>query len=119
MTTKLIAFIALLFASAAALAQDKTPAGSAEHGHALFMELGCYFCHGTVGEGGERGAGPKLFPAPLPYAAFEMQLRTPRRDMPQYVKKWVSDRDIADLYAYLTSLEPAPAAKDIEKLRDF
>jgi len=120
MTRKLIAaLIAMLFAAAAALAQNKAPAGSAEHGHKLFMDLGCYFCHGTVGEGGERGAGPKLLPNPLPFAAFRMQLRTPRRDMPQYVEKWVSDQDVADLYAYLTSIKPAPAAKDIQKLRDF
>lgn len=119
MIRNLIVLTALQLAAAAALAQGNAPAGSAEHGHALFMALGCYFCHGTVGEGGERGAGPKLFPNPLPFAAFRLQLRTPRRDMPQYVEKWVSDRDVADLYAYLTSLAPAPAAKDIEKLRDF
>ena len=119
MTAKLIALIALQFAAAAALGQDRAPAGSAARGHQLYMDLGCYFCHGTVGEGGERGAGPKLYPNPFPYPAFLMQLRKPRRDMPQYVEKWVSDRDVADLYAYLTSLKPSPAAKDIPQLRNF
>jgi cytochrome c553 len=115
---RLIALAALHLAAAAAFAQEP-PKGSAVHGHELFTQLGCYFCHGTVGEGGERGAGPKLTPNPFPFEAFRMQLRKPRRDMPQYVEKWVSDQDVADLYAYLISLKPAPAAKDIQKLSDF
>jgi cytochrome c553 len=115
---RLIALAALHLAAAAAFAQEP-PKGSAVRGHELFTQLGCYFCHGTAGEGGERGAGPKLFPNPFPLEAFSMQLRKPRRDMPQYVEKWVSDQDVADLHAYLTSLKPAPAAKDIPQLKDF
>jgi len=113
-----VILVALILGSPAALAQDAAK-GPAARGHELFMELGCYFCHGTAGEGGERGAGPKLTPNPFPLEAFRMQLRKPRRDMPQYVEKWVSDQDVADLYAYLLSVKPAPAAKDIPQLRDF
>ena len=36
--------------------------------------------------------------------------------MPAYIEKWVSDQDVADMYAYLLSLKKAPAAKDIPLL---
>ncbi len=107
----------LVLAAAAAFAQDTAPRGSAAHGRQLFVDLGCYFCHGTVGEGGERGAGPKIYPPAFPWPAFIHQLRTPRRDMPPYVEKWVSNQDVADIYSYLVSIKPAPAAKDIPLLR--
>jgi len=75
--------------------------------------------HGTVGQGGERGAGPKIYPNPFPYAAFVMQVRKPRQGMPPYTDKHVSDQDLADMYHYLFSTKPAPAAKDIPLLKDF
>lgn len=39
--------------------------------------------------------------------------------MPAYTRKWVSDQDVADMYAYLTSLKPSPATKDIPLLNSF
>lgn len=95
------------------------PAGSAERGKKVYMEQLCYTCHGTVGQGGERGAGPKIYPNPFPYAAFAMQVRKPRRGMPPYTEKHVSDQDLADIYHYLFSTRPSPAAKDIPLLKDF
>jgi len=81
----LISLIALLIASAA-LAQDAPQAGSAERGAATFKKYMCYTCHGTVGQGADRGTGPKLTPPPPPYPAFVLQVRTPRLDMPAYRK---------------------------------
>ena len=46
------------------------PAGSAERSRKVYMEQLCYTCHGTAGQGGERGAGPRIAPNPWPYAAF-------------------------------------------------
>jgi mono/diheme cytochrome c family protein len=97
----------------AALAQDKAPAGSADSGYKAYMKYQCYTCHGTVGQGADRGTGPKLAPIPVSYATFAAQMRTPRQDMPPYRKQFVSDQELADIYAYLTTIQPSPAAKDL------
>jgi cytochrome c553 len=112
-----ICIAGLLLASTLAIAQN-APAGSAERGHRLFTDLTCFSCHGYQGQGGDLGAGPKIYPNPFPFVAFKAQLRKPRQTMPAYIDKWVSDQDIADIYAYLNSIKPAPAAKDIPLLRD-
>ena len=113
-----IAAIALAIAGSA-IAQDGPPAGNAERGREIYHKLTCYSCHGTLGQGGERGAGPKLVPNPFPYAGFIRQLRNPRQDMPRYGDKWVSDQAVADIYAYLLSIKPAPEAKDIPLLQNM
>lgn len=105
------AALALLLHAGAFAADPTAPAGSAERGKALFMKNICYSCHGTVGQGGDRGAGPKLAPDPFPFVAFEMQLRTPRGTMPRYPEQFVSRQDVADLYAYIASI-PAGAKAD-------
>jgi mono/diheme cytochrome c family protein len=112
----LLAAAALLHAPIA-LAAD--PSGSTANGKKLFMQNMCYSCHGTLGQGGERGAGPKLAPNPFPFVAFEMQLRKPRGTMPRYPAQFVSDQDVADIYAYVASIPAGPAAKDIPLLKNF
>ena len=99
------------------LAQDQTPAGSAERGYKAYLKYQCYTCHGTVGQGGDRGAGPKLAPNPFPWAGFEFQTRTPRQDMPAYRKPHLSDQELADIYAYVRSIKPPPDAKSVPLLR--
>ena len=93
-------------------AQTTAPAGDAKHGQQLFMVNGCYECHNTLGQGtGSRapgaGPGPNLAPAPIPYAAFLKQVRTPRVSMPPYDVKLLTNQDVADIYAYLAA-QPAP-----------
>ena len=113
----------VLAVSGSAIAQTAqslgAPAGSAERGRKVYMEQLCYTCHGTVGQGGERGAGPKIYPNPFPYQAFVMQTRKPRANMPPYTEKHLSEQDLVDIYHYLFSTKPSPAAKDIPLLRDF
>jgi ubiquinol-cytochrome c reductase cytochrome c subunit len=106
--------VVLFFAVSAVFAQEKAPSGSAERGFQIYMKLQCYTCHGTVGQGS--GAGSRLAPAPVSYATFERQMRTPSRDMPPYRKEFVSDQDLADMYAYLASIKASPQAKDIPLL---
>src|SRR5262245_45514629 len=79
------------------------PAGDAARGKKIYMDQMCHNCHGTVGQGGERGSGPKIYPNPYPYQAFVMQVRKPRQSMPPYVEKFISDQDLADIYHYLFS----------------
>ncbi len=91
--------------------------GPVERGAKLYQEKGCHSCHGTAGQGGERGAGPKLAPSPFPYEAFAVQTRRPRASMPRYPVEVLSDQELADIYAYVASIK-ARAAKDIPQLRD-
>src|SRR3954463_2172762 len=100
--------LALLVALNTASAQE-----SVERGRTAFMQMGCYTCHGTVGQGGERGAGPKLAPNPFPWAGFEFQVRTPRQDMPAFRKEHLSDRELADIYAYVSSIKPSRDPKSL------
>src|SRR5216684_2047970 len=86
-------------------------------GQKAFMKYQCYTCHGTVGQGGERGSGPKLAPNPFPWEGFRFQVRTPRQDMPSYRPAQLSDKELADIYAYVTSIKAGPAATAIPLLR--
>ena len=110
-----LVFIILLMATTSAFAQE-TPAGSAESGQKHYIKYMCYNCHGTAGQGADRGTGPKIAPSPLPYPGFALQVRSPRLDMPAYRKEFVSDQELADIYAYLLSIKPGPQAKDITLL---
>ena len=68
--------LALLTAGAVVVpsAFAQAPPGSVERGQQVYLRLLCHACHGTVGQGGERGAGPKLSPFPLPYSAWAAQI---------------------------------------------
>ncbi len=113
---KSVLAVVLFLTAAAAWAQ--APQGSAERGKKLYQDKWCHSCHGTVGQGGERGAGPRIAPSPFPYEAFVMQTRRPRANMPRYPAEFLSDQELADIYAYVASIKPGPAAKDIPLLRD-
>lgn len=97
-----------LAAGVCAQAIPQPPPGDAARGHALFLKVGCYQCHGTSGEGGGM-FGPRIAPDPPPFFVFAHQLREPMARMPVYTANVLADRDLADLYAYLRSV---PAAKD-------
>lgn len=93
--------------------------GDAVNGAQLFTDYTCYGCHGYTGE---TGRGPRLNPPRLRQAQFIAYLRDPPnpRQMPPYRQAEVSDRKLADIYAYLASLPSAsPEAEDIPVLRDI
>ena len=107
-------------AAAAQMAEGLgAPPGNVERGRKIYLHQLCHTCHGTVGQGGERGAGPKIYPNPFPWQAFLTQVRKPRQAMPPYTEKHVTDQEVADIYHYLFSTKSSPAAKDIPLLRDF
>ena len=114
---KAILAIAALSLAAQAWAQTP-PAGSAERGQKIFMNQMCFNCHGTVGQGGGV-AGPKIAPAPVPWSFFSQQVRRPRAEMPPYTDKNLPEQDLADVYAYLSSIKVGPTAKDIPLLSGF
>jgi mono/diheme cytochrome c family protein len=90
------------------------PKGSPENGKKLFANYGCYQCHGYAAQGG--GAGPRLAPRPIPFTAFSRYVRLPTRQMPPYTSRVVSDQDLADIFAFLSSIAPAPSVSTIPLL---
>ena len=89
-------------------------AASAENGKRLFVKDGCYQCHGYQGQGG--AAGARLAPRPIVLAALIAYVRHPTGQMPPYTSKVLSDADLADIHAYLSSIPTPPPAKNIPLL---
>jgi ubiquinol-cytochrome c reductase cytochrome c subunit len=116
MRTSIAAALAAALATGSLAASGAAPSGDAAHGKALFMSEGCFACHGTVGHG--EPYGPRLAPKPLVWEAFVHQLRHPRSSMPPYSPKYVNDKDLADIYAYLESIPAGPKASEIPLLKD-
>ena len=100
----------------AAAQQASSPAGNAAHGKALFREIGCYQCHGLAGQGALM-TGPRVSRTELPLDAFLNQLRHPVNQMPPYEAAVVSDRDAADIYAYLKQMPEPPDPNSIPLLK--
>jgi ubiquinol-cytochrome c reductase cytochrome c subunit len=114
------ALAAFLLQGAASRAQAPAPAtGDAKAGATVFMTVGCYTCHGTVGQG---GVGPRLAPNPLPMAAFANFVRngTPGWSllggMPAFSTAVLSEKDLVNLRAYLASVPAPRPPKDIPLL---
>jgi mono/diheme cytochrome c family protein len=106
-----------LAAGAVAFAQGAQPSGDATRGKQLYTTIGCSYCHGTAGQGGGgRTGGLRLANMGIAYPAFINQLRQPVDEMPPYVASVLPDRDVADIYAFVSSLPPAPDANSIPLL---
>ena len=93
-----------------------TLSGNAQNGSRIYASYGCYECHGRVGQGSQSTGAPRIGPPALTIDAFARYIHTPTGNMPPYTSKVVSDQDVADIYAFLKSLPPAPQAKNIPLL---
>ncbi|MCU0757798.1 MAG: cytochrome c [Steroidobacteraceae bacterium] len=102
-------------ATDAPAAPSAGPAAAVENGRRLYMKVGCYQCHGTVGQGGT--AGPRLAPQPMPLEALRAFLRNSVRAMPAYPESILDDAGVADLHAYLASIPPSPRVDELPLLR--
>ncbi len=107
---------ALLAASLVASVQAQAPAGDGVRGKAAYMKNMCHTCHGTVGQGGDRGSGPRIAYDVWPWEGFVQQVRRPREAMPRYDVAFLGDAELADIYAYVASARPGRKAKDIPLL---
>ena len=92
-------------------------APNVQNGKRLFEVKACYQCHGGQGQGGL--AGPRLAQTKLTLEGFRSILRNPPpSQMPPFRAAVLTDREVADLFAYIQSF-PAPApARTIPLLRD-
>ena len=117
-----LALIVPLAAAAQAVTSPVAPPSAAdevERGRALYMNNGCFSCHGTLGQGGPRAGAPRLAPDPYPFEAFRVLVRTPREAMPRYEAKYISDSQLLAIHSYLASIGKGPGFKDIAVLRDL
>jgi mono/diheme cytochrome c family protein len=98
----------------AALAQDAPP-GDAIEGKRLYLAVGCFTCHGRSGQGGAmNGPAPVLAKTQMPFEGFKGQLRSPVNDMPAYSEKVMTDKQVADIYAFVESLPGPRPTKDMK-----
>ena len=104
----------LLFAAGLVFAPAALAAGSAEKGKTAYVKHGCWQCHGFMGQGGV--AGKALAPNPMPLEAMSAFVRNTVGPMPPYQKAILSDADLADIHAYLSSLPKSPDYKSIPLL---
>ncbi len=83
-------------------------AADAASGEEAFTNIGCWTCHGTVGQGGR---GPAIAPNPMPLAAFVAYVRMPPLGMPPFRAAILSGAQLEDIHAYLESIPPP---RDVE-----
>ena len=100
----------------ALFSQQQEPAGDAKNGERLFVQNGCYECHGDVGQGGLDGV--RLAPWKLPAQALIRYVRHPSSEMPPYTEKVMTDKELIDVVAYLKSIPAPKPANDIPLLSD-
>jgi mono/diheme cytochrome c family protein len=101
-----------------AQAQD-APTGDAANGQRVYLADGCFTCHGRLGEGGNYyGTTPVLAKTELPYEGFVQQLRDPVRVMPPFTAAVVSDKEAADIFAFLKTLPGRRPVKDFPLLNN-
>lgn len=76
---------------------------SSDRGASLFGRKGCAVCHGAYGEG---LVGPRIARTPLSFDSVVLQVRVPNVPrMPPFPPDSLADAEVADIYAYLQSLD--------------
>jgi mono/diheme cytochrome c family protein len=107
----------VLLVPISAQAPNPAPAGNREGGKKLFMDRGCWTCHGTVAQGGG-GSGPRLAGQVPPWPAFWKYVRQPTEEMVPFTAKVLPDQELADIYAWLRSIPAPPAVTSIPQLKE-
>ena len=104
-------WFALVAAAAMMCALGVSPAAAADAGSGedTYMFMGCWTCHGTVGQGAR---GPAIAPGPLPFEAFAAYVRQPPGEMPPFREAILSEAMLQDIHAYLAAIPAAPDVGD-------
>jgi mono/diheme cytochrome c family protein len=98
-------------------ADDDAPTGDPVNGKRLFLADGCFECHGRAGQGGRFNyPAPALAQIALPVDSFIAFLREAPNDMPSFSADVLSDKDAADIHAFLRSLPGPKSPKDFPLL---
>jgi mono/diheme cytochrome c family protein len=113
----IVLFGFLVFASGNFAWAQNAPVGDAANGNRVYLAVGCFTCHGRSGQGGSyNGPAPALAETKLPLEAFKVFVRLGPNDMPAYADSVLSDKDVADILAFLRSLPGRRPAKDFPLL---
>lgn len=92
-------------------------AQNVDNGKKLFETKACYECHGWQGQGGL--PGPRLAQTKLTLDGFRAILRNPPAgNMPPYRTAILSDREVADIFAYVQSFPAPQPSANIPLLKD-
>ena len=94
---------------------EPTVERDSEAGRRVFNDRGCYQCHGYEAHA---GPGSRLAPDPIPFARFSGYVRNPTGQMPPYTSQILSDRELADIYAFLDTIPEPPAVESLPVLRE-
>jgi len=117
--TAAIAFVSWILAApllAQTAATPPAPTGNAESGKRLYTEKRCFFCHGTEGQGG--GFYPRIARVQRGADNFVRYVRQPA-SMAAYSEQQISNAQLLDIYAFLRTLPPPTAVKDIPLLNQL
>jgi len=99
------AAIAALLLGAGFAGPQAPQADDVANGRRVYLEVGCFTCHGRSGQGGNFNyPAPALARTSLPLEAFTRIVRSGPNDMPGYPASVLSDKEIADIRAFLRSL---------------
>ena len=112
------AIAAVMMGGLAVARADDTPRpGDPVNGKRLYLADGCFECHGRAGQGGRFNyLTPALANIALPVESFISFLREAPNDMPSFSADVLSDKDAADIHAYLISLPGPKSPKDFPLL---
>ena len=116
---RVLLFTAILTVAVSSLAIAQTPessslAGNAETGKKLFVTYFCWSCHGSNGRAG--GTGPAITPSTRSAEDLIKYVRKPRGPMPPYTSKSISDKELADIAAFMKTVPKDPDPKTIPLL---
>jgi mono/diheme cytochrome c family protein len=109
--TAAIAFaFVVVRALAAPSAATQSSAANVANGKAVFTSAGCIACHGAQAQG--TALAPAIAPPPLDLATMITYVRQPTGKMPPVPVAAASDKQLADVFAYLQSMAPSTASAD-------
>jgi len=108
-----VAVVSIIFYLPPTFAESAEPADTAK-GKEIFIQKGCYVCHGYVGQGW--AGGKRLAEPTLPLVAFTALTRKPNGSMPPFSSKVLTDNELKLIHRYLSSLE-SPNVEDIPLLK--
>lgn len=104
------AALALAATVGARAAAAQSPAASVTNGKTVFMSAGCTACHGSQAQG--TAMAPAIAPPPFELPAMITYVRQPTGKMPPISEATASDKQLADVFAYLQSLAPKSSSVD-------
>jgi cytochrome c551 len=92
----------LLSACGGSSTSSSTPTSDTTAGKTAYASLPCVGCHGENAEG---GVGPRLAGLSISFDRFQSFVRNGREQMPKFGTDVVSDQQLTDIYAWLSSLK--------------